>query len=331
MDYTKCFQKVLSQYAFTDPVVTFIRHNENITYKITEQRSGKAYLLRMHKPIAKNMEGVQMKREAIRSELEFLLAWGAASELPVQLPVSNRDGELVTSVVMEDQEVHASILNWISGEMTAKSDFASEEGAGALGEQIARLHQFSQTFSAASDFIRPEYGLEWLSGILLKLRSGEQQGVIARKELDVLQSVFGLVQERMERLHQRAETWGFIHADIHYSNLIRTAKGISFIDFGLSGFGYYAMDVAMAVQFTPAASRDALLSGYTAVLSERLDIALLEDLMFLNLCEYYAFLISREDRHAWIREHIPSLMELGKALLRGEPVFYRVNQVGLAN
>lgn len=59
----------------------------------------------------------------------------------------------------------------------ARSDFASEEGAGELGEQIARLHLFSQTFSAASDFIRPEYGLEWIPGILL-LRSGEQQGVI---------------------------------------------------------------------------------------------------------------------------------------------------------
>ncbi|NEW09710.1 hypothetical protein GK047_27670 [Paenibacillus sp. SYP-B3998] len=39
-----------------------------------------------------------------------------------------------------------------------------------------------------------------------------------------------------------------------------------------------------------------------------LDIAQLEDLMFLNICEYYAFLVGRKDKHMWIREHIPSLI-----------------------
>ncbi|GIP36522.1 hypothetical protein J2TS4_57320 [Paenibacillus sp. J2TS4] len=34
MDYTKCFKEVLLQYSFIDPIVEFIRHNENITYKV---------------------------------------------------------------------------------------------------------------------------------------------------------------------------------------------------------------------------------------------------------------------------------------------------------
>lgn len=98
MDYTKCFKEVILKYSFIDPIVEFIRHNENITYKVTEKRSGDTYLMRMHKPITKNMQGVQNMREAIQSELEFLLAWSSHSELPVQIPVPNLNGELVTSV-----------------------------------------------------------------------------------------------------------------------------------------------------------------------------------------------------------------------------------------
>lgn len=53
MDYTKCFKEVLLKYSFIDPFVELIRHNENITYKVTEKYSGDTYLLRMHKPITK--------------------------------------------------------------------------------------------------------------------------------------------------------------------------------------------------------------------------------------------------------------------------------------
>ncbi len=48
MEYTKCFKEVLLQYSFTDPIVELIRHNENITYKLTEKGSEDTYLLRMH-------------------------------------------------------------------------------------------------------------------------------------------------------------------------------------------------------------------------------------------------------------------------------------------
>jgi hypothetical protein len=98
---------------------------------------------------------------------------------------------------------------------------------------------------------------------------------------------------------------------------------------GLSGFRYYAMDIAMGALFTKNELRDDLLSGYTNIISGRIDIAQLEDLIFLNICEYYAFLVSRKEKHMWIREHIPSLISLCKSLLKGKTVFYNINQVGL--
>jgi len=37
MDYSKCYKEVLLHYTIIDPIVEFIRHNENITYKVTEK------------------------------------------------------------------------------------------------------------------------------------------------------------------------------------------------------------------------------------------------------------------------------------------------------
>ncbi|WP_211746257.1 hypothetical protein [Paenibacillus sp. Marseille-Q4541] len=120
MDYSNCFQEVLWNYAITDPIVEFIRHNENITYKVTEKGSEDTYLLRMHKPITKNMQGVHNTQAAIQSELAYLLAWSVHSELPAQIPVSNRNGEMVTTVTIENEEVHCSVLQWITGEIMSE-------------------------------------------------------------------------------------------------------------------------------------------------------------------------------------------------------------------
>lgn len=325
MDYTKCFKEVLLHYSIIDPIVEFIRHNENITYKVTDKGSGDTYLLRLHKPITKNMQGVQNMREAIQSELEFLLAWSSHSELPVQIPFPNRNGDLVTTVVIECEEVHCSILKWIFGETMSKNDFTSENAVRALGKQIAYLHQFSRNFKHRSSFIRPEYGIEWINTMLIQLRSGEEMGIITTREFQILEQAFSLITNRMKGLSQTFETWGFIHADMNSSNLIRVSGGISFIDFGLSGFGYYAMDLAMGALFTKKELRDDLLSGYTNMISGSIDISQLEDFMLLAICGYYAFLVSRKEKHEWIRENIPRLIEhFCEPFLEGKTVFYNI-------
>lgn len=331
MDYTKCFMDVIMQYSFNDPIVEFIRHNENITYKVTEKESEDSYLLRIHKPITKNMQGVQNKLEAIQSELEYLIAWSSHSKLPAQIPVPNLQGELVTCVVIECEEVNCSVLKWIFGDTMSKSDFTNKKNVSTLGNRIANLHQFSQSFKYGSSFKRPYYEIEWISHILTKFRSAENTGVITNEEFKILVNAFTLVTDRMKRLSKSSETWGFIHADIHYSNLISTSRGISFIDFGLSGIGYYAMDLASAALFTKSELRDDLVSGYTNIISRNIDITQLEDFMFLDICGLYAFRVSREEMHKWIREHIPSLLELCKSLLNGRMAFYKINQVGLVN
>lgn len=130
-------------------------------------------------------------------------------------------------------------------EIMSKQDLNSEGTVRTFGTRIAYLHQFSMRYQQGSSFIRPEYEIEWTNTILAKLRSGEEMGIIATKDFYILENTFSLINDRIKILSKTMETWGFIHADINYSNLILTPKGTSFIDFGLSGSGYYAMDIAM--------------------------------------------------------------------------------------
>jgi Ser/Thr protein kinase RdoA (MazF antagonist) len=327
MDYTECFKEVLLQYPFIDPSIEFIRHNENITYKVMENGREDTYLMRMHKPITKNMQGLQNKREAILSELEFLREWSTHSETPVQIPFPNLNGEWVTSVIIDGEEVHCSVLKWIFGETMSKEDFANEETVNALGRQIASLHQFSRTFAPHPNFNRPKYGLEWINTMLGQMRSGEEIGVFSAKEFRVLEDSLTLVSDRLKEARKTNETWGFIHADVHNSNLILTSGGISFIDFGLSGFGFYAMDVAMGAIFVKKELRDKLLSSYASSISGKIDITQLEYFMFLAIAGYYAFSVSRTERHKWIRDRIGGLIEhVCDPLLEGktETVFYNL-------
>lgn len=325
MDYTKYVNEVLLHYSMVSPVAELIRHNENMTFKVIQQGAEDTYLLRIHKPITANMQGVHNTREAIQSELTFLQAWSAHSPFPVQIPVPNINDELITTVCINHEIVNCSILKWITGEVVSKEELNDEQSASKLGEQIAYLHQFSQHFRHHSSFMRPEYGIEWSNQVLGKLRAGEQIGVISTEYFRSIEQTFSLVNDRLKLMGKTAGTWGFIHADMNYSNLIRTAKGISFIDFGLSGFGYYAMDVAMGTLLTKSEYRDALLSGYTRIISRTFDIEQLECFMFLAIVAYYGFLVSNKEMHRWIHKNISGLIEhICQPLLHGERVFYQI-------
>jgi len=68
----QALKSILNDYGIEHPVLLFLRHNENRTYKVTDSSTGSVYLLRIHHPITENMVGLQHTREGLRSELQLL-------------------------------------------------------------------------------------------------------------------------------------------------------------------------------------------------------------------------------------------------------------------
>jgi len=65
-------EKVLLHYSVTEPIIEFIRHNENITFKVTNKPDNRSYLLRIHKPISGGLSGLQHTQNGSQSEMTFL-------------------------------------------------------------------------------------------------------------------------------------------------------------------------------------------------------------------------------------------------------------------
>jgi len=70
----KLLQEALSFYSFKNSKIMFLRHNENITYKIEDIK--KQYVLRIHKPVDGFSLGILSnegeKQEYIQSEMLLL-------------------------------------------------------------------------------------------------------------------------------------------------------------------------------------------------------------------------------------------------------------------
>ena len=72
MDYNIIAKELLTSYSISAPGIQFIRHNENITFKITDGVNNKNYLLRIHKPSTEGLFGLQHTLEGINVVWRFI-------------------------------------------------------------------------------------------------------------------------------------------------------------------------------------------------------------------------------------------------------------------
>lgn len=118
-----------------------------------------------------------------------------------------------------------------------------------------------------------------------------------------------LINSRLGSIGKTSDSWGIIHGDLNMGNIIVTSKGeISFIDFGLFGFGYYLLDVSMGALMVPSEHRRQFLNGHYGFNEVPEDVIVtLEGFMLLAIFGYYAFHIENVKVHPWIRERMPLL------------------------
>jgi Ser/Thr protein kinase RdoA (MazF antagonist) len=110
----KMLYQALKLYDLKQPETEFIRHNENITYKITD--IDKKYLLRIHKPIegfSPNTLTDYSHSELISSEIEIISALKNGTDLSVQTPISGLDGNFVQTIL---NNIPVTLLEWVEGE-----------------------------------------------------------------------------------------------------------------------------------------------------------------------------------------------------------------------
>ncbi|NEA33981.1 phosphotransferase [Streptomyces sp. SID13031] len=252
--------RALADYPIDEPRLSFIAHGENTTFRV-DSRDGR-FLLRVHRP-NRHGPGVD-SRVAVGSELAWLTALQADTELSVPTPVRTHGAEWTT---VADGLV-CSVLGWQGGRMQAANPRPVHFRR--LGGVLARLHDHASGWVPPSGFVRMRWDWETFFGNTM-----EYGGVAAADCWDLLpapvRAQFDEIARRMRtvtaELGSEPDAFGLIHADLHLENALFDGDAVRLIDFDDCGFGYWLYDIAVPLweyRSRPdhAEIRAALLEGY---------------------------------------------------------------------
>ena len=242
--------RALDAYPLADPELRFVAHGENTTFRVDATAPGgrERFLLRVHRP-ARHGRDVD-SAAAIGSELDWLTALRADTDLLVPEPFRTTEGNLTTVVRSKDvpEPRVCSVLRWMDGR--ARTAAPRPVHLHRLGSVIARLHNHASQWRAPPGFVRIRWDWETFFGDTMVYG-----GINAADVWDLLpgdlRRKFDRVASRMKRVMMQLGDGpgkvGLIHADLHLGNALFCRDDVMVIDFDDCGFGYWLYDIAVSL------------------------------------------------------------------------------------
>jgi Ser/Thr protein kinase RdoA (MazF antagonist) len=296
----------LDHYLLPAGRLTFLTHGENTTFR--HDSPAGSHLVRVHRP-QRHGRDVD-SAAAIRSEIAWLRAIRAETELSVPEPVVANDGATTVEASAIGETRVCSVLRWMDGRILERS--ARPVHLRRVGEVMARLHLQADAWTSPSDFVRISWDHETFFGDVMVYGATSAADCWALLPPEVC-ARFESVSSRMTDVLGSVNDGGLIHADLHLGNVLFQRGGVSLIDFDDCGHGQRIYDLAVALwelRERPdyPAFRDALLQGYRA--HRELDVGLLDEfiavrqvafgLWFTGMAQANpAFATKLDDVHRW--------------------------------
>jgi Ser/Thr protein kinase RdoA (MazF antagonist) len=260
-------RRALAEYDLKDCTLTFIRHSDNVTFKVEIPDSG-AYLLRIHVPVTRAMGAHGADSRAVISELLWLEALSRDTDLVLQKPVRNRAGALVTEVPVENTAlpVNCTLLHWVDGQPYHR-DLESEETAHQIGEILAKLHIHASRWAIPEDFRRPTRDIEYFKAVLRGIQPALEDGRVSPSDYAEYETSIALLTEMLQALDENRQTNGIMHADAHKGNMLYHDGVIRLIDFSFCAFGNFMFDLGICFSDMKESLHRSFLRGYQGLRS----------------------------------------------------------------
>lgn len=263
----------LEHYPVPEGRLRFLTHGENTTYR--HDSAAGCHLVRVHRP---QRHGRDVDSSAaIRSELAWLTAIRAETDLSVPEPLEADDGATTVEASAAGETRVCSVLRWMDGRILERS--ARPVHLRRLGEAMARLHDQADGWTPPPDFVRIRWDHETFFGDVMVYGETSAAGCWALLPAEV-RARFESVAARMADVMGRVDDWGLIHADLHLGNALFHRGAVRLIDFDDCGEGPRIYELAVALwelrdepDYLPF--RDALLDGYRT--HRDLDVTHLDD------------------------------------------------------
>lgn len=324
----KLAERVLRSYSIKVAKIKFINHGENTTFKITDSRN-RNYLLRI-------CRHNYHTKQALNEELQWVEKLSSQFQVPKPVLSKNKVYLEWQSTEQIPEGRNAALFHWTEGAFLSTKKRSKNKMKPhhmlALGHLIGQLHKHKASFLKVKH--RNYWTTEGLIGTNSRFGNLEQISQATALQQKLISKARKQLYESMKRFEKKyPQKLGFIHADLHFGNLIFNNNQIGIIDFDDSGFGFFAYDLSIPVVSITHSKilsvqdkielRNALMEGYKKVQKWTL-----EDEDFLNQCMLARKLLMI----AWLnsRSDNPKLRKYMKTALKEAVTWIKKNEKGLA-
>ena len=272
-------EEVLKNYNFMHPETVFIRHNENMTYEISD--GDKKYLLRIHKA-AEGLDfsmsyGDTPMQVFIESEIELLRKLHDIGSIKIQYPIKNVTEEYVTRLESGDL---VTVLSWLNGDSLINTSI-TEELVYQIGQMIGKIHKSTAQISNVKRCYYDEVYIERVSN---EIKKAYEVKHIEEHSYKLIENVLSHIKRI---LAEEKRNFILIHADLSKSNIIYDKGNLSPIDFSLSGYGIPEMELGEIIS---SLHKDeyilSLVAGYESICNHKINNSYIKAFIALSIIGY---------------------------------------------
>ena len=249
--------------------LTLVSLSENVTFRVTDRRDGRAYVLRLHRPGYHTLEELDSERVWMRALVD------AGVDVPASVPA--RDGRYYVPVAIAatGEQRFAGMVRWTEGRLLSEvlaetaEQRAVESYFTQLGAITASMHNQSSAWRPPAGFQRHALDSGGLMGLTPHWGPFWEHRSLSPAERNLLLGMRARMHEMLKGLARDPSVYSLIHADMHPGNILVDGERLIVIDFDDTGFGWHQYDIATALtgwQTKPNAAEieRAFLAGYRA-------------------------------------------------------------------
>jgi Ser/Thr protein kinase RdoA (MazF antagonist) len=264
-------ERALGYYAIGEASAVFIRENGGLVYRVETGREGPRFVLKIIMPVG---EDPSSRPDRLRAGLLWLAAVARETDLIVQEPVPNRQGDLLTALPAAegDTALFCSLQRWVHGEH-AKGGLSPRQAA-RLGAMLARLHEHGRRWLPAAPIDAQVIDAACLDEAIARLADVVDLGIVTPAEWAAVEGAGPRLRAAIAAEDPPGPAWGPLHGDLHEGNVLFGGDEARPIDFGGWMCGPLLYDLGVTIYHLlhrDGAVRRSLVEGYhrTRALDDR--------------------------------------------------------------
>ncbi len=215
---------------------------------------GKTFALHVYNPAPIRVEnpldsltGIRDRADVLESGLRWFDAMGRDTDLTVQQPIPNQEGDFVTQVVSDGEAINCALLDWVEGDEVAENHRKNigrpVSDLRNLGVMSAKMHQHAGHWDWPDGFVLPRMDRTRMQTALEVLRWASEQDRLPDSDISVVEDAVQKITGVIDDLGESRPVWGPIYT-LMPGTVVFSGDAACPIDYNSFVFGYYLYDIA---------------------------------------------------------------------------------------